>query len=175
MRTKLLLLLIFFLLAACGSPQRSIQVIAYTADVESPQSGYASANKFAKMVGDALKEHYPSRVRECEVNLILATNTASTSYAWRCEIEPSSAKDADYYFDHRGNLASAKIPEEARSAATWAVKQSDSVAKASLAFKQSFGALPRTLNKSIVVGPDTNGFYWSINETFFMVAGSPPE
>ena len=81
MRTTLLLLLIFFLLAACGSPQRTTHTIAYTAVVADPYNGYASANTFAHMVGDALKQEYPSRVTDCEMDLLLATKAAPTTYS----------------------------------------------------------------------------------------------
>jgi hypothetical protein len=175
MRTKLLLLLIFFLLAACGSPQRNTHTITYTAVVTDPYNGYASANTFAKMVGDTLKQEYPSRITDCEMDLLLETKATPTTYSWKCEIVSSTPKEADYYVDRRGFLGAGKNPESARSSSTFGLKQSDSVAKASAAFKQSVGALPRTFNKVIVVGPDANGFYWSVNETFLMVAGSPPE
>lgn len=130
-----------------------------------------SANDFARLVGDELKQQFPSRILDPDVELRVFEVGGEMRFQmiWTARIVPTSIEDADYFFDRRGSLLLGATKETACSQVDEEIADSRKVETLRRSFPH--GKMPLGFVQKSVSGSFANG-YWCIKE-YFLVAPKP--
>lgn len=130
-----------------------------------PTEAHNSANRFASLIGDELKQRFPSKILDPDVELRIYMQNGQKLYrlTWYCRIVPASIGDADYYFDRRGSMLAGATINEARQK----VQDEIMTSKKVLSMRKSFpkGEIPFSFVRESFSGSSTEQ-YWLIREYF---------
>ena len=172
MKTTALIFGFTFLMGFSGTEAQTLQrdgdhfELVFTS--KDAGKAHASANVFARDIGDILKVSYPSKVLDPSIRLTVFTRNNQKLFrlVWSCRVVRTSANDADYYFDRRGTLLWGVTPAEAKRKVGTEIETSRKV----WAMHQNFrGAkIPKSFIQDSISGSRSEG-YWYLKE-FFMVA-----
>lgn len=127
-----------------------------------PGTAHLVANEFAEAVGRKLKTSYPSRVvnPKAEMRYIVAAGHPGFYLVYSCEIQPTTERLAEYYFDRRGTL----LTDEDSAISETVRKTSEAMEQ----FKRLYGnAQPVGSSTATAQGRGRFNQTWYLQESFF--------
>ena len=112
MKKAFLMSVVSFFLIQCSEDKKiEPKVVTHHFSSEDEGEAHKSAAVFAHMVGDSLKKYFPAQVNNITVDLFIKEGIFN--FVWECHLDPSTEKEADYYFDREGALFSGRTLCEA--------------------------------------------------------------
>jgi hypothetical protein len=156
---RLFIVLLVFLYG-CNNSMK----VEYTFLSPNPSEAHLSANTFAAMVGEKLKQRYPSKV--INLNVIVTKDGDNFQFHWECEIIQTSIDSAQYYFDRRGTFLSARSKDKAFDLVEQELIQSKKVQQMIEKFKDIYGNYSLPYQYIITVYTQDKNQYWCLREFF---------